>query len=260
MLATQLIGSGSRRTLLLHGFLGSGRNLSQVARRWSELDPGRSFLLLDLTGHGASPRLPEGATLGTMARDVLETARAQGVSGPLSLVGHSMGGRVGLSLGRDHPGEIAALTLLDIAPGPIDPARDDAGRVLQVLGAAPAEFASRDDARKWISESRISRALTDWLLMNVVPEAGRYVWRIDRASLERFRPELTRPDLWPALEALGGRVACVRGGASNYVTEADVERLRGAGAEVVTIDGASHFVHAERPDAVVEALRRVHHD
>jgi pimeloyl-ACP methyl ester carboxylesterase len=47
---------------------------------------------------------------------------------------------------------------------------------------------------------------------------------------------------------------CVRGGASPYVGDADVRRLEAAGCPVATIAGAGHFLHAEQPQAVVDAL------
>src|SRR5947209_6440758 len=95
-LATTRAGNGTRPVILLHGFLGSGRNLSSLARTWSQADPSRAFLMTDLTGHGVSPPLPPGATLETLARDVLDTAAAEGLRESLTVVGHSMGGRVAL--------------------------------------------------------------------------------------------------------------------------------------------------------------------
>src|SRR4051794_18631186 len=103
----------------MHGFLGSGKNLRALAQRWSELDAGRRFLLPDLTGHGHSPRpLPE-TDLRAMAHDVLETAQAEGLSGPLELVGHSLGGRVALGAALVAPEKLARVDLLDITPSPI---------------------------------------------------------------------------------------------------------------------------------------------
>ena len=43
-----VVGAGEAPTLLLHGFLGSGRNLRSLAQGWSARDPGRRFLVLDL--------------------------------------------------------------------------------------------------------------------------------------------------------------------------------------------------------------------
>jgi pimeloyl-ACP methyl ester carboxylesterase len=38
------------------------------------------------------------------------------------------------------------------------------------------------------------------------------------------------------------------------VTERDARRLEAAGCPVVTIEGAGHFLHAERPQAVLDAV------
>ncbi|HVQ77182.1 MAG TPA: alpha/beta fold hydrolase, partial [Candidatus Binatia bacterium] len=96
-------GAGPSPVLLLHGFLGSGRNLGGLARRLAAGDPGLSVITLDLTGHGSSPPLPSGAhaapggaDLAMLAGDVLATADALGLRAPVPIVGHSLGGRVAL--------------------------------------------------------------------------------------------------------------------------------------------------------------------
>ena len=61
--------------------------------------------------------------------------------------------------------------------------------------------------------------------------------------------------LWAAVErGPRGRVHCIRGERSGYVDDADVARLEAAGSPVETIAGAGHFLHAERPAAVLDAL------
>ncbi|MET0405828.1 MAG: alpha/beta fold hydrolase, partial [Cystobacter sp.] len=94
MLASYQMGEGRRPTVLLHGFLGTGRNLRSLVGAWSAADPSRRFLVPDLTGHGTSPPLSPASSLASMAADVVETARAAGMEGPLDFVGHSLGGRV----------------------------------------------------------------------------------------------------------------------------------------------------------------------
>lgn len=262
-LFTQRLGTGPRTVVLLHGFLGSGRNLSSLARKWLEADPSRSFLLCDLTGHGSSPALPEGATLATLADDVLETAEKQGVLDPLSIVGHSLGGRVALKLRERHPSRAGALSLLDIAPGPVHAGADEGGRILRALTSTARtaeDYATRDEARATLSASGIEKPLVEWLLMNLVSKGDRYAWRIDWRALERFRPELTQPDLWSAIAHDSGRIACVRGGRSPYVTAVDEERLNANGVEVFTIPDAGHFVHMDKPGELVQLLAREHRD
>jgi pimeloyl-ACP methyl ester carboxylesterase len=51
-------GAGARPLVLLHGLLGSARNLSTLARHLAERRPDFVVVAFDLTGHGASAPLP----------------------------------------------------------------------------------------------------------------------------------------------------------------------------------------------------------
>src|SRR5207237_67687 len=88
-----------RAVFLLHGFLGSARNLATLARGLTQRLPDRSAISLDLTGHGESPPLPPHPDLAIVARDVLETVRALEAAAPWTLIGHSLAGR---ALRRDR--------------------------------------------------------------------------------------------------------------------------------------------------------------
>src|SRR4051812_7740237 len=105
-------GEGARIAVLLHGFLGSGRNLASLARRLADTFPMLTVVTPDLTGHGSSPPLPRGATLATMAQDVLESTRH--FAGPLTGIGHSLGGRVLLAARLLEPERFSHLALLDV--------------------------------------------------------------------------------------------------------------------------------------------------
>lgn len=249
------VGEGQRPTVLLHGFLGTGRNLRSLATAWSEVEKDRRFLLVDFTGHGASPRLPPGATLSTLGGDVLETARAAGMQGPLDLVGHSLGGRVALAASLRTPQDVASVTLLDITPSPIPSAHSESGKVLEVLLAAPATAPDRRTLRAELTGRGLSGPLADWLLMNLEssPEGG-VRWRFDRESLAELHGRVNSENLWPALERPGAKVRCIRGGRAPYVTDADVARMEALGCPVATLPEAGHFVHVDAPDALLRWL------
>lgn len=249
------VGSGTRGTVLLHGFLGSGRNLRTLATEWSAREPDRVFLLPDLTGHGSSPPLPEDATLETVASDVLETARDAQLAGPLELVGHSLGGRLALVASSLPGAQVSRLTLLDITPGPIPPEVSESGQVLEVLLRAPPRADSRGQLRQVLLADGLTPALADWLLMSVEPEpsGGGIHWKIDRASLDRFQRRVNPQDLWPLFEGASMPRLCVRGGRSPYVREADVARMRAAGARVETLD-AGHYVHVDALPDLLQLL------
>jgi esterase len=253
------VGEGAQATVLLHGFLGSGRNLRSLASAWSEAEPQRRFYLPDLTGHGGSPALPEAASLETLAQDVVASAREAGLQGPLHLVGHSLGGRVCLVASARFAQDVGRVDLLDIAPGPIPVAMSESSGVLEHLLAAPAEAADRKAMRAALLAGGLAAPLTDWLLMNLQPAPGGGVtWRFDRHALARLHARVNSQDLWHTVERASPPrppVRCVRGERAGYVTDADVRRLEAAGVPVATLPGAGHFVHVDAPDALLAWLR-----
>jgi pimeloyl-ACP methyl ester carboxylesterase len=253
-LASYRVGAGDHPTVLLHGFLGSGKNLRSLAQRWSERDPARLFLLPDLTGHGASPALPPDAGVEKLAADLRETVRAEGLTEPVSLVGHSLGGRVALELVKLEPAMVRDLVLLDITPGPIDDRLSASRRALEVLLRAPDEAPDRRGLRQFLIDGGLSPAMADWLCMNVRLEEGRARWTFDRRALDRLQAKISADDLWPVVEARPVPIRAIRGGRSGYVQEADIRRFEAAGVPVDTIPAAGHDVHVEGLDALVALL------
>jgi pimeloyl-ACP methyl ester carboxylesterase len=253
-LASYRIGSGDHATVLLHGFLGSGKNLRTLAQRWAEREPERLFLIPDLTGHGASPALPADATLATLAQDVAETLRAEGLAGPSSLVGHSLGGRVALALVAAEPQLARDVVLLDIAPGPIDDRLSASRRVLDVLRRAPDEAADRRELRRALIDGGLGPATADWLAMNVRVDGGRARWTFDREALDRLQERTSAEDLWPVVEQRAVPIRSIRGGRSGYVRDGDLRRFEAAGCRVDTLAEAGHDVHVEALDALLDLL------
>jgi pimeloyl-ACP methyl ester carboxylesterase len=259
-LASYRIGGGDHPTVLLHGFLGSGKNLRALAQRWSEREARRLFLLPDLTGHGASPALPPDADLDTLARDVVATIGEEGLAAPVSLVGHSLGGRVALAVLRSAPERVRDVTLLDITPGPIDDRLSASRRALDVLLTAPDEAADRRELRRHLTDGGLSPAIADWLTMNVRAADGRYRWTFDRRALDRLQARISADDLWPIVEARWVPMRCVRGGRSGYVREEDVQRLEAADCRVDTLPAAGHDLHVDALDALVALLQQPDQD
>lgn len=252
-LAHSTIGDGSRTTALLHGFLGSGRNLQALARAFAAQAPERRFFLFDLPGHGASPALPEGATLETLATMLLQSFTELALPGPIDVIGHSLGGRVALKARQLAPERLGRVTLLDIGPSPIS-LPGTSHLALQRLLEAPARAPSRESFRAALQGPGLTPGLVDWLLMNVVRDGDAFCWRIDRAALDRLHPRVNAEDLWPAARVSGGALQCVRGEHGGYVTDADLAGLQALGALVTTIPGAGHFLHVDAPDALLQAL------
>ena len=251
-----VVGDGPRRTVLLHGFLGQGRNLRTLARRWVEADPSRALWVPDLPGHGASPPAGPEAGLSELADAVRRGAKESGFSeGPLSWVGHSMGGRVCLAALRESPESVTDVTLLDITPSAYDGQRGGTHSVAQRLAGVPARAEDRREMQEALAATGLSDGVVAWLLMNLMPdEAGGVRWRLDRDWLVDFHERVGPVDAWDVVEAADRPVRCIRGGRSAFVSDAEVARMEALGVPVTTIEGAGHELHVEALDALLEAL------
>src|SRR5262249_47983482 len=126
---------------------------------------------------------------------------------------------------------------------------------LDILLRAPATVASRAEGRTWLVGAGLNPALAGWLLLNLESADGAFRWKVDRPALAALHARIVAEDLWPVVEGPRAyRMSCVRGGASGYVSDADARRLQAAGCPVTTVEGAGHFLHAERPEAVADAV------
>jgi pimeloyl-ACP methyl ester carboxylesterase len=252
--AAARVGDGPRPVVLLHGFLGSHSNLGALARGLAGADPTLSVFALDLPGHGAAPPLPPDADLGTLARGVLDVARELARSAPLTLVGHSLGGRVALRAAALAPAAVAHVALLDITPSARQ-VSDDTDAAMQALARAPARAGTRDEIRAHFRAAGLSDELAEWLMMNLARDGDGVRWRIDRDVLMDLAGRTAREDLWPAVEGPHPYTRhCVRGARSRYVSDHDARRLEAAGCRVDTVE-AGHWLHVERPAEVVALLR-----
>jgi pimeloyl-ACP methyl ester carboxylesterase len=137
-------GSGAPLLLLLHG-LGATAEVwdgwrPHLAERW----PGR-WLAPDLPGHGGSPPLPR-YSFGALAAAVAEIAGDAGDAGDVVVLGHSLGGVVGLALGSGWFG-VPVRTVVGLGmkvswtPEELARARALADRPVQ-------DFATRDEAAR----------------------------------------------------------------------------------------------------------------
>ena len=251
-------GAGAKRLLILHGFLGSARNLFGFSGRLCEADPELQVRLPDLLGHGASPSLPSEPTLEVMAEATVEWLDQVGWHEPVDIMGHSLGGRVALAMARQHAARIRRLILLDIAPGPVDTRSLELAPILELVRAAAASVPSRDEMRDWFMAQGVAPPLAEWLIMNLLRQPdGQFTWRFDRERLALLNDSSSQADLWHCAEGIAQRLTSIRGEQSSFVGEADVRRFASLRVPVHTIAGAGHFVHVDAPDRLQQTLTQI---
>ena len=120
-LAFRELGGAGAPVVILHGLFGSSQNWAGIGRRLAAVSGGSglprgSLYALDLRNHGDSPHAPT-HSLRDCVEDLRDWTMAH-ASGPLRLIGHSMGGLVAMGFALSHPELVAGVASVDIAPRP----------------------------------------------------------------------------------------------------------------------------------------------
>ncbi len=185
------------RVVVLHGLFGSKRNWRAVARDFAARDlavrdsvsqdfapqenvegPRATVFTVDLRHHGDSPN--QGPfNLEEMAADVCAFIETAAAGGPVTLLGHSLGGKVAVLALQQRPQLIERLILVDITPFRLPEALcselQEVVAALQELQAglqsslqsSPAALESRRAAEELLERRIASPEVVQFLLHNL---------------------------------------------------------------------------------------------
>lgn len=249
--------------IILHGLYGSSDNWVSIARTLSD-----SFRVIipDQRNHGASPHSPF-LSYKDMSQDLEELTIELGLS-RFYLLGHSMGGKTAMTYAREHAKKVAGLIVIDISPFRIErensPQMDFHSRILTTLCDLRLETVrSRDDAEKILSETISSSKIRRFILKNISRnEDNTFRWKLNpeylRSNLANILSGVEREDA-AAKSVKGFPVLFIRAGNSDYIADSDLDDIRilFPAAEIVTIENTSHWIHAEKPDKIIELIREM---
>ena len=103
-----------------------------------------------------------------------------------------------------------------------------------------------------------SDAVAQWMTTNLKPsQGGKLDWTFDIAGIAELYGSYEKCDLWPMLETQpkGLQVDFVRAERSAFVwTDEDVTRIQQHGARVNFLQDASHWVHIDNPEGLLQIL------
>jgi pimeloyl-ACP methyl ester carboxylesterase len=255
------LGEAGSRVVFLHGLFGQGRNWMTIAKALADT---HRVTLVDLPNHGRSA-WTEHVDYLDMAGQVAAMLEADG---PATVVGHSMGGKVAMVLAITRPELVERLVVADMSPVDYGLEMEATGGVLGyariLLDLDLARVHRREDADRLLAGPVPSTTIRSFLLQNLRRDdtAGRNGWRW-AANLEAIVRDGEALSAWPDGALAGrppyaGRVLWLAGERSGYVQPAYDEAMRRwfPHYRKVTIKGAGHWLHSEKPDIFVAALRR----
>ncbi|MFT6000188.1 MAG: esterase [Neolewinella sp.] len=248
MLNAKTFGNGPA-LVILHGLFGMLDNWQTLARKWGNT---HHVVLLDLRNHGRSFHTDE-MNYTVMAEDVAETLENMGID-ECVLLGHSMGGKVAMQTALNYPELVQKLIVVDITPRRYRPGHNAVFAALNSLD--PATITDRKAAAETMSVHMADLGVQLFLLKNLARNpAGGFQWRMNLPAISAAYDQLIGP-IGQLGDEYDGPALFIRGGKSGYVEDEDLELIQMLfpAATLETVAGAGHWVHAEKPEALLAAV------
>lgn len=243
--------------LLLHGLFGSLENLGGVSHR---LQDEWQVHGLDQRNHGKSPHT-NAMDYPSMAEDVVAYLDEQGLD-RVSLLGHSMGGKVAMQVALSYPERVEKVIVADIAPVSYKPRHDSILEGMKGLDLTGVR--SRKEADDALQAHVEIPEVRQFLLKNLerIPDDEKaaansvFRWRLNLPVIEACYSHLAAAPVFSA--PFKGPVLFVKGADSAYIQakhQGEIDTLF-PNARLEIIEGTGHWLHAEKAVEFADVCRR----
>lgn len=233
--------------VFIHGLFGDMNNLGVIARAFAA---DYAILRVDLRNHGHSFHSDE-MNYPLMAADLNALLDELGIQQAI-LVGHSMGGKTAMALADLAPERVAKLVVIDIAPVAYPLHRHDSifAGLLAVKQARPQ---SRQAAKIEIAKGISDEGVQQFMLKSFDPQSPES-FRFNLSGLLQNYPHLMG---WQAV-SVDKPTLFIKGELSDYLQEKDTQTVLAQfpQAKLFVVSNTDHWVHAEKPDAVIRAIQK----
>lgn len=247
--------------VILHGLYGSSDNWMSIAK---ELEKYFRVINVDQRNHGQSPHSDE-HSYALMADDLLELFDELKLE-KANIIAHSMGGKVAMRFAYQHPERILSIVVVDIAPWGHFEGNESSNqialehkKIIEGLNSIPLyNLKSRNEADSILAHWVKGDMIRQFLLKNLKREHdGSFRWKLNLMAIsnnisnmmEGFTANLSN-------KKCDVRTLFIKGTLSNYIQTNKEEFLGNyfTNSSIVKIDGAGHWVHAEKPKEFIDAI------
>ena len=224
---------------LIHGLFGDLNNLAMVRRG---LEQDFNVLSIDLPDHGQSIKT-DGFSFETYSRLVFELLDFLEIS-QCHILGHSLGGKVAMTLALNHPQSINKLILADIAPVAYTPRHQNVFNGL--LNLELSQVKDRKHADQELAKHIVEPGVRQFLLKSLSKADNGWSWRFNLPLLHRDYPLLSQGI--HAEQPFEGEVLFIKGGNSDYLLAEHSEHIQSLfpNSQAKIIQGTGHWLHAEK--------------
>lgn len=242
-------GSSNKTPTLvfLHGLFGDLNNLGVIARAFADQ---YAILKIDLRNHGRSFHHND-MNYSLMASDVIQVLDELHLQ-KVILIGHSMGGKTAMAVADLAPQHIEKLVVIDIAPVTYTQNRHEP--FFAGLFAVSRSNAENRQQAKAVMETHIAdEGIQQFMLKSFDSQAPeRFLFNLSalKHNYEKLmgwqEVKVERPTLF------------IKGARSDYIQVQDSQTIlkQFPLAKSFVIANADHWVHTEKPEAVIRAIQR----
>lgn len=248
-LAFREYGTGTP-LIILHGLFGQSDNWNTLSKHFG--DAGFRVFTVDQRNHGLSPH-SEVWDYKVMANDLLKFIHKHQLIKPI-ILGHSMGGKTAMFFELMHPDIAQKIIIVDIAPRAYESHHD---AVLKALNSVKFdEINTRKQAEEVLSRYIQDFGTKQFLLKNIYwrnPENNLMDWRF---NLKIITQEYDNIGAEVPNNSSNVKALFVKGEKSHYIKSNDVEDIKNRfpNFELIEIEGAGHWIHAEKPNEFFDVV------
>lgn len=237
------VGTGPK-VLLIHSM---GMDAHSMDKLVESIKNEHEVLSITILGHGDSD-IPKVHLSLEQHVEIIRNCYRQLEFYPSILIGHSVGGMMGMVLTAVYPEEFKGLVLVDIAPF------DSTGRPSRP--EPPAFFENQEKAREWLAERY--PGFTEYYVENRLKHA----FEAKEGKLRvKPRGDSVRSgliiDLWPYVKRINCPVLLLIGEESDLVTPETAEKMENIvpDLQAVMVEGAGHMIPQDVPDKFERLVR-----
>lgn len=242
--------------IILHGLFGTLDNWAGIARQLAEHF---TVYLVDQRNHGRSPHTNDDFNYTILAEDLHEFMEQHWLYGGAHIVGHSMGGKVAMQFALSYPDWVKKLVVIDIAPKRY---RGEHGPIFAALEGLPIHrLEGRQMAEAYLMDKLagdmgVVQFLLKNLSRNITTEGVGFEWKMNWKNLQK-NYQFILDNIGNENDKYEGETLFISGSKSNYIQEKDwvATSKKFPQAQLRTIEGAGHWVHADKPQALLNILQ-----
>lgn len=237
--------------IILHGLFGMLDNWLSFGKMLE--DSGFMVFLVDQRNHGRSPHSEE-VSYSLMADDLRQFMEDHWIHRAV-IIGHSMGGKTAMQFAHDFPNMVESLVVVDIAPKTYEAGHESVFAALRSIDLD--KVTNRQEVEKaLLNQLNEDQSTVQFLLKSLSRVKGedRYQWKMNLAALyENYQQILDAPALNHEVDV---PTLFIRGSESSYIQDEEVSLLHEAfpHSELITIESAGHWVHADKPDELFDSI------